>query len=349
MKSKITTFLLIAISVFFIRCDEREKELSLDLDLASEDQFGFPSEGRPSNAISYQELVSMLHEYDLKRSEILESRLGEPDNRSVFFSKRELIDFFNDVERLSVEKNIKVTGFTIYNAVHPNDALDQKKRNKSTLIIMPNTVRGNNYNVAFDPSLSEKNKPAYFDEELNIFEHDEKVVPYYPALEESLMLSDRRLKYGEIKKMLTEYKETKASYLNKYLGREGTRKSIFKAEDLKAYLGYLDSESIKRNIVLSGIEIMFGVYPENYQISPIKRGYQNLILMPTTKISDRNEMFDPIHSQSNQPALLKELLENKYNYHYDASISVRKNYQFNFAKNNDLSSGGNRAGISPPL
>ncbi len=166
---------------------------------------------------------------------------------------------------------------------------------------------------------------------------------------------DIALTYPELISMLQHYDETKKEPIKQIFGKEDTRINFFKIEDLKAYIAYVEKESAKKKIKLTGINFISAAYPSNYK-DKNKQNYQTLIMMPTTTINkEEGVSFDPLKSEKGIPKSLKEILMsyNSYNWYYDkvqvkniTSRGVSKS-----AKNggDDLSAGANRAGISPPL
>lgn len=166
---------------------------------------------------------------------------------------------------------------------------------------------------------------------------------------------DIALTYGELTAMLYQYDKTKKSVLEEAHGREDTRVNFFKIEDLKAYLAYVEKLSKEKKIKLTGINFISAAYPEDYPDS-IKRNHQTLIMMPATRVGDRdNVSFDPLKSERGKPITLAEILA-KYNYPwtYDGQIKTGSSNEMRMGQQenkggDELSSGANRAGISPPL
>ncbi len=356
MKTKIKTLLLIACCIFFMNCNEKENDLNPNLNVVNQSKFGFVMDGKPSNTVSYREIVSMLHQYDKTRSEALNKALGKEDSRHVFFSEKDLKDFISEVETLSKEKNIEFSGVSFLSSAYPQDYYDFTKRGMRTLILMPNTIIGTDDAVVFDPSQSFLNRPTTlnqiikrygFNESKKIFNQDLNTMNKSQDIP-SIGMADKKLSYKEIISMLAEYNSNKADLLEKVLGKEDVRKSFLDLATLKSYLAYVEELSIEKNIELTGINIMFGAYPNNYTLKPIKSNYQSIIFMPTTNVDGKNEMFDPLNSEFNQPKLTKEILAD-FGYNFDDNLSKRKSFVFQKNSGNLESSGANRLGTRPPL
>ncbi|AQS94179.1 hypothetical protein BXQ17_08940 [Polaribacter sp. BM10] len=149
---------------------------------------------RPSNAITYKEMASMFHEYDTGQKIVLdkyrENYTGDSNDAvetvSHFYEINQLKQYISYLERISKEKNIKLTGVRIFSAAYPEKHRDASKRGRQTLIFMPTAKIGNNNGVAFEPLYSEKGTPIKFTEFLNKFSSEEtkKVMraSFLPAL-----------------------------------------------------------------------------------------------------------------------------------------------------------------------
>lgn len=166
---------------------------------------------------------------------------------------------------------------------------------------------------------------------------------------------DIALTYPELISMLQHYDETKKDLQPKVNGGEDARIQFLEIEKLKAYIAYIERESKKKKIKLTGINFISAAYPENH-VDKKKRNYQTLIMMPATTIGDEEGVsFDPLKSERGVPKSLKEILAgyNGYNWYYDKlSISTTKSRSTSrSAKSSggdDLSAGGNRMRPSPP-
>jgi hypothetical protein len=166
---------------------------------------------------------------------------------------------------------------------------------------------------------------------------------------------DIALTYPELISMLQHYDETKRGPLTKIHGKEDTRINFFKIEDLKAYIAYVEKESKKKKIKLTGINFISAAYPDNYALDSKKSNYQTLIMMPATTIGDFERVsFDPLKSKKGEPKTLKEILRsyNEYNWYYN-KMKIKNTTSRSTSKSaksggDDLSSGANRSQISPP-
>jgi len=126
----------------------------------------YKSSERPSQALSYNELVPMLKYYDtMKRDTLRKTTLkGGNDTRVNFYRLEDLKAYIAYVEKLAVEKKIKVTGINIISAAYPKEKKYGLKQGYQTLVFMPTTMVDKKENVSFDPIYSEIGKPRLFTE-----------------------------------------------------------------------------------------------------------------------------------------------------------------------------------------
>ncbi len=164
------------------------------------------------------------------------------------------------------------------------------------------------------------------------------------------------LKYSELVDMLRHYDSTRGTVLtNARNGQEDARVQFISIDELKKYIAYVERESAKHEIKVTGINFIMAAYPTDYKKVKKNADHQTLIMMPATKIgSYDNVSFDPKKSSSKSPMTLKDILEkyHGYDWPYDKIPSNRsKNKSAKSAESKDgdeLSSGGNRMRPSPP-
>lgn len=349
-----TSLLLLMSVIFFISCENKEPDLELNSEIIEEVQFGFTSKGRTDNAISYYDIVSMLHHYDKTRAMSLMKELGEEDNRYVFFSKKDLKLFLEDVEMISRSKKIDFTGVSFLSSAYPMNHKDISKRGKRTLVLLPNTKIGSNDAVIFNPLESDldspktlesiikefgfKNAQSIINSDLNLMTRSKDI--------QSIGIGDKDLTYKKIVSMLAQYNTQTAGVLQASIGKQDVTNSYMSLDKFKSYLTYVESLSNEKNIPLTGFNVVFGAYPQDYNLKPEQRNYMSILLMPVTSIKGENVMFDPLHSEIENPMLTVDMLA-KYGYHFDASLEDRLKFvPTRFS--DDPSSSGNRANTTPP-
>ncbi|TYQ00100.1 hypothetical protein C7447_101709 [Tenacibaculum adriaticum] len=122
--------------------------------------------GRPPTTLKYKKIVKMLRQYDKTRKRILKRGLGFEDTRVNFYTFQELKDYFAYIEKLSIEKEIPITGVSFISAAYPkNYKPDTIQSNYQTLIYIPTTdIDGKN--VAIDLVQSKKDSIVTFKEML---------------------------------------------------------------------------------------------------------------------------------------------------------------------------------------
>lgn len=135
------------------------------------------NDSRPSNAITYKEMAGMFHQYDVGQKPVLDQYRKEftgdskdtTESISHFYDINQLKQYIAYLERLSKEKNIKLTGIRIFSAAYPKDYSDKLLRGRQTLIFMPTANTKKDKNVAFEPLYSKKGEAIPFTEFLHQF------------------------------------------------------------------------------------------------------------------------------------------------------------------------------------
>ena len=135
-------------------------------DTKAKDTSVYKFTGRPAQALTYNEVVPMLKYYDdMKRDTLRKTTLnGGNDTRVNFYRLEDLKAYIAYVEKLAMDKKIKLTGINIISAAYPEDKKYGLKQGYQTLIFMPATTGKENENVSFDPLYSEMGKPKLFAE-----------------------------------------------------------------------------------------------------------------------------------------------------------------------------------------
>jgi hypothetical protein len=160
------------------------------------------------------------------------------------------------------------------------------------------------------------------------------------------------IKYNEIVKMLEAYDTTRKNVLESALGFEDTRINTYPVQQLKDYLGYIESLCAQKSIPLTGINIISAAYPKANSGSSKEAGYQTLIFMPTTTVDGEGFVtFDPLKSKKGMPATFKSLLAKRgYNWPYDNSKVLKEEQKAGIVNLQGIeeSSGANRMRPTPP-
>ncbi len=127
----------------------------------------YPNNKRPSQAITYKEMASMFKEYDNGQKKVLDEYITKKSDGkqkvatiSEFFRIDELKQYIAYIEKLSKEKDIKLTGVKIFTAAYPSDYDIKEYRNRVSFILMPTTNIGDDKNVAYEPLKSAKGMPV---------------------------------------------------------------------------------------------------------------------------------------------------------------------------------------------
>lgn len=168
------------------------------------------NDSRPENAITYQEMASMFHQYDIGQKKVLDkyrlnftnSEKDSIETISHYFEIDQLRQYLNYIEKLSKDKAIDLTGVKIFSAAYPKNHSDVTKRGRHTLIFMPTATIGKKEKVAFEPLYSEKGKPIVFTEFLNKFSSNQtrqvQRASFLPVLSAPQNLLSSGLNRGEM-------------------------------------------------------------------------------------------------------------------------------------------------------
>lgn len=165
-KSIILLFFTLLITSCTPKCEHKEDKIN---------------NSRPENAITYQEMADMFHQYDIGQKKVLDKYRVEFTNNendniesiSHFYELDQLKQYIAYLEKLSKEKEIELTGIRIFSAAYPKKYSDKKLSGRQTLIFMPTAKIGDRNGVAFEPLYSEKGKPIKFTKFLNKFSSKE--------------------------------------------------------------------------------------------------------------------------------------------------------------------------------
>jgi len=96
------------------------------------------------------------------------------------------------------------------------------------------------------------------------------------------------------------------------LGEEYAMRTWISLEELKAYIQFIESESAKKNIPVSGIDFIYSQQDkaEPGSKNPGNKNYKlTLMMAPTYSDGNGNIAFDPIYSTNKNPKKLKDLLD----------------------------------------
>lgn len=160
MKINISKILVCAIGLLgFSACNEPVKKATKEKETQEINNFS-----RPSQALNYQEIATMIAYYDTtKRESIANSRNGKEDTWMYSYNLEDLKAYIGYVEKIAKEKNIEVTAINIRAAAYPKNHHLKEMQDYQTLIFTPATTINGKENVSFDPLYSKKGKPAVFD------------------------------------------------------------------------------------------------------------------------------------------------------------------------------------------
>ena len=134
----------------------------------------YPNNTKPSQIITYNEMVDMIDTFDNGAKKELNKYLKKvskgKDSISTIYSWYKLEDlkqYIAYIEKISKEKNIPVTGFRIYPVTYPDKYKITELQNRQTLIFTPTTSLNGRDDVAFEPLYSKDKEPIEIDFFLN--------------------------------------------------------------------------------------------------------------------------------------------------------------------------------------
>ncbi|MDN3618557.1 hypothetical protein QWY81_03690 [Polaribacter undariae] len=169
MKTVFKFYQIFFLALFIISC--RSEAISQVAEVDS---------SRPSNTITYKEMASMFHQYDVGQKPVLDKYrkeltgdANEIESISHFYDINQLKQYIAYVERLSKEKDIKLTGIRIFSASYPKDYPEELLRGRQTLIFMPTADTKEKKNVAYEPLYSNKGEAIPFTKFLDQFSSKE--------------------------------------------------------------------------------------------------------------------------------------------------------------------------------
>jgi len=168
MKINFLGFVLCAL--LFVSCKESTK----DCPPKCEDLSCYSNNNRPDIAITYEEMAAMFETYDKGAKKVLNAYTKKESKGkdsistiSNWYKLDDLKQYIAYLEKISKEKNIKLTGIKIYPASYPKHYKKKEYAGRQTLIFTPTTTINGRDDVAFEPLYSEEGNPVSIDVFLN--------------------------------------------------------------------------------------------------------------------------------------------------------------------------------------
>ncbi|OAD45380.1 hypothetical protein [Polaribacter atrinae] len=197
MKTLFKFYQIFFLSIFILSCKSEATSQVTEVDSS-----------RPSNAITYKEMASMFHQYDVGQKPVLDKYrkeltgdANEIESISHYYEINQLKQYIAYIERLSKEKDIELTGVRIFTAAYPKDYYDKLLRGRQTLIFMPTADTKEKKNVAYEPLYSNKGEAIPFTKFLDQFSSKEtkqvvraSFLPFIGAQEDLKSSGANRLK-----------------------------------------------------------------------------------------------------------------------------------------------------------
>jgi hypothetical protein len=153
-------FFLLSVSILIFSCKTECEHTKSDISC-------YPNDTKPSQVITYEEMADMMDAFDKGPKKELNKYLKKVTNGKDSVSTNynwykldDLKQYIAYIERISKEKDIKVTGFRIVPSTYPKKYKVKELQNRQTLIFTPTTSINGKDDVAFEPLYSEKGKPV---------------------------------------------------------------------------------------------------------------------------------------------------------------------------------------------
>ena len=153
-KMNLLQFLLVVLVMsFIISCDKHKCKCEDEESQIIEGTFCYTDEGRTKEMLNYTDIVSMLTNYDTTRIAPLEKALGYEDSRVNNYNFKQFKKYLGNIEKLSKDAKIDITGISFISAAKPN--YNGTGKSYQDLIYIPTTTI-NGKQIAFDPVQSVK-------------------------------------------------------------------------------------------------------------------------------------------------------------------------------------------------
>ena len=153
-------FFLSSFSILMFSCNSECEHTKSDISC-------YPNDTKPLQVITYEEMADMMDAFDKGPKKELNKYLKKVTNGKDSVSTNynwykldDLKQYIAYIERISKEKDIKVTGFRIVPSTYPKKYKVKELQNRQTLIFTPTTSINGKDDVAFEPLYSEKGRPV---------------------------------------------------------------------------------------------------------------------------------------------------------------------------------------------
>jgi len=220
----------------------------------------------PAGIISIEKATQNFNNFYNNRIIKLKNSLGENQNRSVWLSKKLLIDYLYKIESVSTKKGIPLSGVNFI------FAMDKNK--KQSIFLMPTIlVSDAGYHKSFSVN---EGKIFYLNQIKDKIEIDNTVSN---NLSESLILEPQKGSLGnaEAVEMFNDYFDISVMPFRNTLDFD-TKAVWYSIQELKEYINYVETKT--KNLNVSGFEIVFSAY-SNDQTLGLKQNKTTLFLLPT--------------------------------------------------------------------
>lgn len=191
------------------------------------------------------------------------------DEKAIHFDIIVLQNYVEHVEAIAVTKNLPITGVSF--------VFGATKNGKRTVFLMPST---RNATLDYQESFTIEN------DEFVTFKHIEDYISLknHSTNDQNLVFStDGFISFNEAATLFNQYQ---SQYIEPYkakIKKEYYTKAVwYSLEEIKQYLTYLQQQSNKHQLAITGISVFFGVYEANPELE-LKSNAQTVFLTGNTK------------------------------------------------------------------
>jgi len=190
------------------------------------------------------------------------------EEKAIHFKLETLTNYINHLESIAISKNIPITGVSFVFGADANG--------KRTTFLMPST---RNAKLDYQESFTIENG------QFLTFKHIEPILKtkVRSVNDENLVLSTNGyLSFNEASLLFNNYQTQYIQPLKAKVKKEYYTKAVwYSLDELKGYLKYLQNQSNKHNLAITGVAVFFGVYNTDASLE-LKSNAQTVFLAAST-------------------------------------------------------------------
>ena len=223
----------------------------------------------PEKIISNAKAATLFQNDQTTRMSVIGKGKMAFEDKSIHFDLQELTNYINHLETIAVSKNIPITGASFIFGADANG--------KRTVFLMPSTQNASlDYQESFTIENGEFVTFKHIDQYLN--------VKSYSETSEHLVLSPNGyISFNEAVTLFNKYETQYIQPFAKKVTKDFYTKAVwYSLDELKSYINYVHKKAAEHTLVITGIDIFFGVY-DNTPALALKSNAQTLFLAASTE------------------------------------------------------------------